>query len=132
MGVKVKKMKTTTPMLTLGVVSGLSNHLPRFRTNTFADHERIAGILKTLATTQEVRQKIITDFFTEHKLAETESISADHPLGRELFPLLANTETGVSKSDVAVFTGKELTEAITGFNLNFADFDFLRFWLLKA
>jgi len=131
MGVKVKKLKPATPKITLGVVTGLGNLLPTFRTQTFADHQRIDGILKTLETSAPLRQQIVSDFFKKHSLAEKEIIDGNHPLSRELFTLVNNAETDLTKQDVAKFTLDEFNASVDGLALSFADRNFLMFWLVK-
>lgn len=131
MGVQVKKLKVTTPKLTLGVVTGLTNLLPQFKTACYADHQRISEILQILATTEALRGQICNDFFKANGLDQTESIGADHPLSRELFPLIMNAETAIDKTATAVFSVGDFNIAVDGLPLTYADRDFLMNWLVK-
>nr|WP_294897868.1 hypothetical protein [uncultured Pedobacter sp.] len=126
------KPKIAMPKMNLGIVTGLEKMLPGFKTASYADHQRIAGILQTLATTAGQRQKIITDFFKENNLPETESIGAEHPLSRELFGLINNAETTLTKKDVANFSLEEFNISVDGLTLSFADRNFLMYWLVSS
>lgn len=131
MGARVKEIKKTTPKLTLGVVSGLTRLMPQFNCKSYADHQRISEVLKTLSQSGEQQKQIIQDFFKANFLPDTESISGDHPLAQSLFAQINNAETTISKTDVSTFSPEELNQALDGLKLSFADRDFLMFWLLK-
>lgn len=132
MGVRNLKPKQAMPKITLGIASGLARLLPNFKTQTFADHQRIDSVLKTLQSTQAVQQEIITSFFKKHNLPETEVIDGQHPLSRPLFEQINQAETKLEKKDVAKFTLEELNAGIDGLSLAFADRNFLMYWLVKA
>lgn len=119
------------PKITLGIASGLNELLPRFRTQTFADHQRIDGILTTLKSISHINQKHVEDFFKKHNLPDTEIIDGNHPLSRELFELINNAETDLTKKDVAKFTLDEFNASVDGLALSFADRNFLMYWLVK-
>jgi hypothetical protein len=131
MGARSKTIKPTAPNLTLGVVSGLSSLIPQFRTPTYADMQRITGVLEKLASTEAHRQSLITSFFKDNDLPEEEVIDATHPLSRFLFQLLQTAETKLSKTDVAAYDLAAFNASVDGLALSYADRNFLMFWLVK-
>ena len=128
---KLTKIEAPTPKLTLGVVTGLRNLLPQFRTAYYLDVQRIEGILKKIGESAEVQNQVITDFIKTNNLPESEDINPNHPLYRDFVNAINNTETQITKDDVSKFSLEDLNAAIDGLNMNYNDRTFLMFWLVK-
>lgn len=132
MGVKVKTLKVEEAKLDLVSSISISGLVTAFQVPTYKDVQRIEGLLRVLASVDDVRKAARDAFFKQHNLPEDEFIDNSHPLFYEFQDVVGRAPTDIKKSDVAVFTLKEFNAAIDNSYITFANRRVLQFWLVNT
>jgi hypothetical protein len=126
------KIKSIKEPVQFGLSLMLPSLLQGFKTPTYGDYERITGLMELFKKIHAEQAKHVQTIYDELSIPEEESIDSNHPLYSKVTNLVLEGKSSVMRSDLQVFSVKELNAAVEGsFNLSFADRRLLMYWLVK-
>jgi hypothetical protein len=126
------KIKSIKEPVQFGISFMLTSLLQGFKTPTYGDYERISGLMDLFKKIHTEQAEHVRTIYADLSLPEEESIDSNHPLHSQVTNLVMEGKSSVMRSDLQVFSMKELNAAVEGsFNLSFSDRRLLMYWLVK-